>query len=52
MRRRALLIVSTIVMAILVMCAITVVLGIGWYVLTGALTVPYHDAPPTPGTQP
>ena len=22
--------------------------GVGWYVLSGALTVPYHDQPPAP----
>jgi hypothetical protein len=52
MRRRALLIVATIILTVLVMCVITIVLGIGWYALTGALDVPYHDQPPTPSTLP
>ena len=48
MRRRALLIVATILLTVLVLCAITAALGVGWYVLSGALTVPYHDQPPAP----
>jgi hypothetical protein len=52
MRRRALLIVSVIILTILALCVLSAAIGIAWYVLSGALTIPYHDAPPTPGTQP
>jgi hypothetical protein len=52
MRRRALLIVATIILATLALGVLSAAVGVAWYVLSGSLDIPYPDGPPSPSPLP